>query len=52
MKKNPLNLKELYDYFMSKLRIIEKERDSKILGIIKRIEDRQIKKIKAQIANK
>lgn len=42
-------MKEAYDEFLREIRKIEKERDEKIMAIIKRIEARQLEKIRKSI---
>lgn len=44
-------MKEAYDEFLREIRKIEKERDEKITAIIKRIEARQLEKIRESIIN-
>lgn len=42
-------MKNAYDDFLRKIRAIEKERDEKIMAIIKRIEKKKIEEIKSGI---
>lgn len=44
-------MKDAYDDFLRKIRMIEKERDEKIMAIIKRVEDKKIEEIKSGIKN-
>ncbi len=42
-------MKEAYDEFLREIRKIEKERDEKIMAIIKRIEARQLEKVRRSL---